>query len=352
MEVFLDGKPIGRGKPCFIIAEAGVNHNGSLETALTLVDKAKEVGADCVKFQTFKAAAVVTREAPKANYQLEVTDRSESQLEMLQRLELSLEDYRKIIARCKEREILFLSTPYSAEDADFLNDLGVAGFKIASGQIVEWDFLRHVARLGKPMIMSTGMATMSEVFDGVQAVRAEGNEQIIVLQCTTNYPSRVEDSNIRCMLSIDKCVQCLTGYSDHVPNNFPCYAAVSLGACVIEKHFTLDNEMPGPDHSSSLNPTDFAELVRGIRAVEASLGSFIKEPCKAEQLNMTGMRRSIVLVKDVAAGEVIARSHLAFKRPATGLPPGELDKIIGQRYALDLRVDSILHMHDIQWTKL
>lgn len=335
--------------PCYIIAEAGVNHNGQLDLALELVRQAKETGADCVKFQTFKAEAVVTKNAPKANYQLEVTDRQESQLAMLQKLELDLADYQQIIALCKKLDIQFLSTPYNYADADFLNELGVDAFKIASGQLVELPFLEYVAKLGKPMIISSGMATLAEVYEGVQAIRNAGNHEIVLLQCTTNYPSKIEDTNLKAMNSMGQALKVLIGYSDHVTNNYACFAAVALGARIIEKHFTLDREMPGPDHSCSLDPAGFTELVRGIRQTELALGSAVKKPSAAEVANTVGMRRSVVLTKDLAKGTILQTAHLAFKRPATGLAPKRLPELIGKSLTSDLPADHLLTDKDINW---
>ena len=339
---------ISPSSPTYIIAEAGVNHNGDLGMALELVRAAKDAGADCVKFQTFKAESVATAAAPKAAYQLEVTDRAESQLAMLKKLELPLKHYQEIIALCAQLGIHFMSTPYNHADADFLNDLGVPAFKIASGQLVEWDFLQYVARFQKPMIISSGMATLAEVYEGVAAIRNTGNEQIVLLQCTTNYPSRLEDANLRAMRSMQNALDILIGYSDHVPSNYACYAAVALGAKVIEKHFTLDNDLPGPDHSSSLNPDDFKILTEGIRNVEKSLGSPVKKPCAAEIANTEGMRRSIVLLKDLPKGTPLKREFLTFKRPATGIAPKQLDWVIGKKLKRDLTMDAILQIEDLE----
>lgn len=340
--IYIDSFQIGTDQPCFIIAEAGVNHNGDLQLALELVDQAKAAGADCVKFQTFKAESVVTAKAPKANYQLEVTDKMESQLTMLKKLELSKSDYIEITNRCAEQNIMFLSTPYNEDDAGFLNDLGVGAFKIASGQLVEHSFLQHVASFGKPMILSTGMATLAEVYDAVQVLLSVNFDQIIILQCTTNYPSKLEDSNIRAMTSMGKALDVLMGYSDHVPNNYACYAAVAHGATVIEKHFTLDKKMDGPDHSSSLNPEEFCELVKGVRAIELSLGSAVKSPSAAEIANTEGMRRSIVLVNSRKHGDVIRKEDIEFKRPATGIPPKYLNRVLGKKLTRDVSKDEIL----------
>ncbi len=348
-DISIGKKTIGSNHPCYVIAEAGVNHNGDLKLALDLVRAAKATGADCVKFQTFKASQLATPNAPKANYQLKVTSPEESQFDMLQKLELQMEDYQKIIYLCRELDIQFLSTPYNSEDADFLNKLGVDAFKIASGQLVEIPFLKHVASLGKPIIISTGMANLAEVYEGISAIRKNGNNQIILLQCTTNYPSAIEDANINAMTTMQKALNITIGYSDHVPNNYACYTAVALGAKCIEKHFTLDQNLPGPDHSCSLNPEQFTQLVNGIRQVEKSLGNPVKQPTQAEIDNTEGMRRSIVAIKDIAQGAVIKKSDLGFKRPATGLAPKELSKIIGKKTKQALSNDTILQNHHLEW---
>lgn len=326
----------------FIIAEAGVNHNGSLEMALQLVDKAVEIGADCVKFQTFKAEQIVTATSPKASYQLEVTDRQESQFEMLKKLELDRDAFKTIKDYCDKKGIRFLSTPYNPEDADLLNSIGVDGFKIASGQLVETPFLEYVAKFGRQMIISTGMATMEEVREAVQAIRAAGNDDIIVLQCNTDYPSKISDTNIRAMLTMRDELKVRVGYSDHVPNNYACYAAVALGAEVIEKHFTLDNHLPGPDHSSSLEPEAFRELIDGVRNIEQCLGSGVKVPSEAEKRNTFGMRRSLVARTDLKKGTVLTAADLGFKRPANGLSPKFLPKVIGRALLQDIKKDEAL----------
>lgn len=333
----------------YVIAEVGVNHNGDLDLALRSIEEACKIGVDCVKFQTFKAKQIVTRESPKAAYQLEVTSKSESQFDMLKKLELGYDDYIKILNRCKELKVDFLSTPYNKEDVDFLVSLGVDAFKIASGQLTETPFIKYAAQQGKRMILSTGMATMSEVFDAVQAVRACGNEDIVVLQCTTNYPSLIEDANLNAMLAIKEACKVQIGYSDHVQNNYACYAAVALGARVIEKHFTLDTSLPGPDHSSSLNPADFGQLVNGIREIEKSLGHGIKTPSPSESRNIFGMKRSLVFIKDLTKGSVIDESCIGFKRPSNGLEPKMLDKILGKKVTQDVKLDEPVQYASISW---
>ena len=329
-------------KPVFIIAEAGVNHNGSLETALELVREAKKTGADCVKFQTFKAERVVTAEAPKAAYQLELTDRSESQLDMLKKLELSYEAYIEILAECERQDILFLSTPYSTDDTDFLEKLGVPAYKIASGQIIETSFLK-----GKPMILSTGMATIAEIENALQAIYETGNRDVVILQCTTNYPSTPEDSNISVIPKLKETFGVTVGYSDHTTTNIACIASVAVGAEVIEKHFTLDRTMEGPDHEASYNVEEFTRLVDDIRATEVAMGNPFKKPTPAEVKNAKGMRRSLVCKEPVKKGEVFTEDNVTFKRPFTGIRPDLVDQVIGKAAAADLAKDHILGWSDI-----
>jgi len=331
----------------FIIAEAGVNHNGSVEMAIKLVDKAKEIGADCVKFQTFQAEKIVTQSSPKAQYQLKVTDPSESQFKMLKALELKKEDFKMIKQHCEKIGIQFLSTPYNHEDADLLNDLGVAAFKIASGQLVELNFLKYVASFKKQLIISTGMANIAEVYEAVEAIRSTGNNDIIVLQCNTDYPSKIEDSNILAMNTMRDVLGVKVGYSDHVPNNYACYAAVALGATVIEKHFTLDKNSVGPDHSCSLEPNEFKELIAGVRNIEKCLGTGIKTPSESEKKNTYGMRRSMVAKTSLPKGTVIAENHIGFKRPANGLAPKNIDLILGKKLSKDLEQDEAFALEAI-----
>jgi N,N'-diacetyllegionaminate synthase len=333
----------------YIIAEAGVNHNGNIDIALQLVNAAKVAGADCVKFQTFKAEQIVTISAPKAPYQLEVTDRTENQFDMLKKLELDFKGYSVILKRCKELKIDFLSTPYNKEDVDFLESLGVEGFKIASGQLTELPFLRYSASKEKKMIISTGMASMADVFNAVEAIRSVGNDNIVVLQCTTNYPSSIEDANLRAILSMKEACKVSVGYSDHVQNNFACYAAVALGATIIEKHFTLDKNMPGPDHSSSLNPEEFKDLVIGIRQIEMSLGSSIKKPTILESQNIFGMKRSLVAEQFISKGTIISHQHIGFKRPANGMEVNMIDQIIGKEVLKDMEKDEPFQFNCIKW---
>ncbi len=320
----------------YIIAEAGVNHNGSLDLARKLVLAAKKAGADAVKFQTFKAERVAQANAPKADYQLRNTDRGESQIEMLRKLELPDSAHAELIALCREVGIEFLSTPYNEEDIDFLHGLGVRAFKLASIHCVEPHILRYAARTGRHLIVSTGMATLAEVGAAVAAMRGVGHEDFTLLQCTTNYPSAVADANLRVIPLLRAEFGCSVGYSDHTQSDVSSIAAVALGATMIEKHFTLDNSMPGPDHTSATEPAEFAALVEKIRATESALGSGVKEPCAAEMANAANMRRSLVARRNIARGEVITEGHLTCQRPAIGISPLRVDEITGRIAGVDI----------------
>lgn len=321
---------MGEGSPVFIIAEAGVNHNGNPDIAHELIRKAAAAGVQCVKFQTFKSERVVANDAPKAAYQLITTDPKESQLDMLQKLELPLEAYSSLMACAAENNIVMISTPYNREDVDFLDRIGISAFKLASIHLVEPFFLKYVAQKGKPIILSTGMGTMEEVKTAVDAILETGNDQLVLLQCTTQYPSRIEDANLRAMQSMQEACNVAVGYSDHTQGNTACIGAVALGACMIEKHFTLDPEMEGPDHSTSVDPRGLKELVEVIRDAEMMLGSGNKVPCEVEKKNAPGMRRSIYTKTNIEAGQVITEDMLTFKRPGTGLAPIYMDRLIGR----------------------
>lgn len=324
------GRIVGPGRPCFIIAEAGVNHNGRLELAFQLVDKAQEAGADAVKFQTFKAERLVTHDAAKADYQREITGKAESQFEMLSRLELSAEAHQAILVHCRRKGVLFLSTPFEEQSADLLERLGVAAFKIASGEITNLPFLAHIARKGKPMIVSTGMACLGEVEMAVNTIWKAGNRDIILLHCVSKYPAAPPEINLRAMQTMATAFGLPVGYSDHTPGIEVPLAAVALGACVIEKHFTLDRNLPGPDHQASLEPDKLKSMVQGIRTVEAALGHGRKEPAASEANTAAVMRKSLVAAFDIPAGTLLTEELIAIKRPGTGLPPAMRSYLIGR----------------------
>jgi N,N'-diacetyllegionaminate synthase len=339
---------ISRNDPVFIIAEVGVNHNGDLELAKKLIKEAARCGADCVKFQTFKAEKLVTHDAPKANYQLQTTAKNESQLEMLKKLEMNVNKYNEIIKCCKQEGVLFISTPYNTEDVDFLEDLGVSAYKLASMHASEPWFARYVAKKKKPIFLSTGMSTLSEIDSTVRSIKETGNNKIILLQCTTNYPSRIEDTNLLAMKTMSKTFDLMVGYSDHTEDDIACIASVALGAKVIEKHFTLDKSLPGPDHTTSATPSEFKSLVKNIRNVEKSLGLSIKEPSEIEKKNKIGMRRSIVAKCDIDKSVKITDEMIALKRPSTGISSIYVDEIIGKKTLKKIFKDEMFKWGDLE----
>ena len=335
---------VGKGEPCFIIGEAGVNHNGSVELARKLIDVAVEAGCDAVKFQTFKPERVCSPLAPKATYQMQTTAAEESQLEMGRKLELPFDAFRDLYSYCRDRGITFLSTPFDDESADFLAGLPVPAFKIPSGEITNPFFLEHVALKGCPLIVSTGMATMDEVAIAVEVFRTAGNEQIVLLQCVSNYPANPSSMNLRAMHTLEEAFGVAVGLSDHTVGTEVAFAAVALGACIIEKHFTLSHELPGPDHRASLEPQDLFTLVKGIRNIEAALGDGVKRPV-AEELNTADVaRRSLVAAKFIRAGTVLTVEVLDILRPGTGLPPSMRSQVLGRCALHDIEAGAILSL--------
>lgn len=320
-------------KQVFIIAEAGVNHDGSLDKAKKMVDAAAWAGVDAVKFQTFKAETLVSRSAPKADYQQQATVAGESQFEMLRRLELSVEDHRELIDHCRQTGIRFLSSPFDLTSIDLLLELGLDIFKIPSGEITNLPYLRRIGSLGKEVILSTGMANMEEIAAAMQVLADAGTdrEQLTVLHCNTEYPTPMSDVNLRAMLSIGHAFSVRVGYSDHTLGIEVPIAAVAMGASVIEKHFTLDCALPGPDHRASLEPEGLRAMVVAIRNVEAALGSGEKRPSPSELKNITVVRKAIVAARDIHSGELFTEESLTVKRPAEGLVPMLWDNVIGQR---------------------
>lgn len=343
-----DDHRIGAGEPCFVIAEAGVNHNGDLDIARRLVDIAAEAGADAVKFQSFKAELVVSADAPMAEYQRETVGDAQSQIAMLRPLELSREQHLALSEHCTQRSILFLSSPFDEGSVDMLDELGMPVFKVASGEINNWPLLRRIAAKGKPIIMSTGMADMGEVAAALRVIRDSGNEEVVLLHCVSNYPADPADANLRAMGAMEAAFNVPVGYSDHTEGVSVSLAAVALGACVIEKHFTLDREMPGPDHAMSIDPTGLKQFVDGIRTVTAALGSGAKDVRPSEFIMRDIVRRSIVPTRNLEAGEVLDASLLKAVRPGTGLPPGMLDQVIGKRLKRRVSADQMLALEDLE----
>jgi N-acetylneuraminate synthase len=341
-------KEIGPNRPCFIIAEAGVNHNGDIALAMRLIDAAAEAGVDAVKFQTYIADHIVSPQAPKGEYQLSRTDVDESQLEMLMRLELPFSAFEKLFNYCQQCEILFLSTPFDEESADFLADLGVAAYKLSSGEITNTPFLAHMASYRRPMIVSTGMSNLNEVETAVRTIEDAGNHELILLHCVSNYPADPADVNLRAMDTLSEAFGYPVGYSDHTLGIEVAIAAVALGACVIEKHFTLDRDLPGPDHNASLEPSELEALVRGIRLVEASLGDGNKQPAGSEANTAAVARKSLVAATDISTGTKLTIEMIDIKRPGTGLAPGLRQDLIGRIARQDIPAGTLLTWEMLQ----
>jgi len=334
---------------CYIIAEAGVNHNGDVNIAIKLIAAAKQAGADAIKFQTFQAEDLVTPDAPKATYQAEQTGSDETQFEMLQKLELDQATHHQLMAECERQGIEFLSTPFDLESARFLVEAGMSRIKIPSGELTNLPFIKSLAAMGPPLIVSTGMATLTEVEAAVAAIRSVAPDRpVTLLQCTSNYPAAPADANLRAMVTMREACNTPVGYSDHVPDNTVAFAAVALGAQLVEKHLTLDCDMEGPDHAASIEPESFEALVRGIRTVESALGSGIKEPAASEHNTATVARRSIVAARQLSAGTVLAEEDLAFRRPGTGLPPSAIQQVLGRTLLRDLPPKTLLAESDLK----
>jgi N,N'-diacetyllegionaminate synthase len=329
-----------------VIAEAGVNHNGDIEKALALVDIAAESGADIVKFQTFKADELVTESAPKAEYQEKNDGLGESQYKMLKRLELSPEMHEQIIDHCNLRGIKFLSTGFDIKTVAFLCGLGLPILKIPSGEITNLPYLRYVGSLGRDIIMSTGMATLKEIECAIASLEEAGTskDKIIVLHCTTEYPAPMDEVNLNAMLTIQKAFGVKVGYSDHTAGIEVAMAAVALGAQVIEKHFTLDKALPGPDHLSSLGPEELVKLVKGIRNIELAIGDGIKIPSESEKKNMLIARKSIVAATQIYAGDEFSDDNIAAKRPGMGISPMCWDQVIGQKAIRDFQPGELIEI--------
>ena len=325
----------------FIIAEAGVNHNGSLELAKRLIDVAKRAGADAVKFQTFKTENLLTQEAPKAEYQKENGPADESQFAMIKKLELDLGAHQELMQYAKQKEILFLSTPFDLESISLLDQLGLTLFKIPSGEITNLPYLRKIGALKKEIILSTGMATLKEVADAIEVLTNAGtaHEKITILHANTQYPTPMEDVNLRAMQSMGEHFSMAYGYSDHTLGIEVDIAAVALGASVIEKHFTLDNTMPGPDHKASLEPKELTAMVKSIRNIERALGSTRKQPTPSETPNIAISRKSIVAASTICKGDVFTEENLTTKRAGVGRSPMEWDQVIGTRAEKDYKKD-------------
>ena len=328
----------------FIIAEAGVNHNGSLDLAKKLIDVASESGANAVKFQTFKAEKLVSKNAQKADYQKQTTNKTESQFDMIKKLELDMDTHKELIAYCETKNIMFLSTPFDHDSIELLNDLGLEIFKIPSGEITNLPYLRHIGKLDKKVILSTGMANIGEIEDALNILINAGTrkENITVLHANTEYPTPMEDVNLKAMVTIGNTFDIAFGYSDHTLGIEVDIAAVALGASCIEKHFTLDCTMEGPDHKASLEPDELKAMVKAIRNIELALGSSVKKPSKSEIPNMQIARKSIVAKTEIKKGDKLSEENITIKRPGSGINPMRWDEIVGTIATKDYKEDELI----------
>lgn len=340
-EILLAGRKISTGMPVFVIAEAGVNHNGDIDIAHRLIDMAADCGADAVKFQTFTADRMATHTSPLAEYQRGAAGFEGTMQEMLSELVLSDEDHRQLKKHAEERELIFLSSPSDEESADFLGELGVPAIKLGSGELTNLPLLRHVAAKGLPVILSTGMATLEEVREAVR-VFAGTRCQVALMHCTSSYPTPPQDANLRVLRTLMDRFALPVGYSDHTEDHIAAVGAVALGACIIEKHITLDRSMKGPDHVASADAEMFAEYVARVRETELCMGSGEKRPVSAELGVMSAARKSIVAVVDIPRGTVIAREMLAAKRPGTGMSPARMEEVLGRTAATDIIADTLV----------
>ena len=333
-------------KPILIIAEAGVNHNGDLVLAKQLIDVAADAGADLVKFQTFSADRLATRQAKKSDYQSVTTGNTETQHQMLSRLELSANMHHELIAYCATRNIGFFSTGFDIESVNFLSSLDINHFKIPSGEITNLPYLRHIGQFSKDIIISTGMSTLGDIEAAIDVLEQAGTARslITVLHCTTEYPTPMAEVNLRAMQSIKAAFGVAVGYSDHTSGIEVAIASVAMGATVIEKHFTLDKNLPGPDHKASLEPDELKAMVAAIRNIEIALGDGIKRLTPSEARNKPVARKSLVASKAIKAGEVLSAENITTKRPGTGISPMTWDAVMGRRAARDFAVDELIEL--------
>ncbi|GBF12458.1 N-acetylneuraminate synthase [Tepidibacillus sp. HK-1] len=328
----------------YVIAEAGVNHNGDINLAKKLIDVAKEAGADAIKFQTFISEKVVSRHAPKAEYQNKNTSTKESQLEMVKKLELSFDKFVELSEYCRKKDIEFLSTAFDFDSIDFLNSLEMKRWKIPSGDITNLPYLIKIAKLGKPVILSTGMSTMEDIRAAVSILKENGSGEITVLHCTTEYPTPYDDVNLKAMNTIQIEFDVPVGYSDHTLGIEVPIAAVAMGATVIEKHFTLDRNMEGPDHKASLEPNELKAMVNAIRNVEVAIGSGEKKPAESEKKNMAIARKSIIAKRNISKGERFTEENLTVKRPGNGISPMKWFEVIGRVALRDFEEDELIEI--------
>jgi len=348
--MIIQGKKIGSGQPVFFIAEAGVNHNGSWEIAKKLIDAAVSAGADAVKFQTFKTENIIIPSAPKSTYHIKTTgsDNDQTWFELLKTQEITREMHISLMEYCDKRGIIFMSTPYDNDSIDLLDELNVPAFKIASTDTNNLSLLRYAAKKGKPIILSSAMSTMEEVINAVNAVRECDLDEVAMLQCTGNYPSALEDSNLNIMNTYLKKLNCIVGYSDHTIGMINPIAATALGASIYEKHITIDKSLPGPDHEMALSPTELNETIKLIRLTERALGSNTKKVLNSEIENRQKLRKSIVAKSDIFPGKIIEEDDIAIKRPGTGMDPSLLSKLLGRKAKVQILANTMLKMEMVQ----
>lgn len=328
----------------FIIAEAGVNHNGDINIAKKMIDVACEAGVDAIKFQTFKTEKLVCANAEKAEYQKKTTEKNESQAEMLKKLELSKGNHDELIQYCNKKKIMFLSTPFDEESVDLLVELKLPIIKIPSGEITNYPYLRKIGQLGKKVILSTGMSTLEEIADAIEVLKNNGTEDITLLHCNSQYPTPMEDVNLNAMITMKDTFHLNVGYSDHTLGIEVPIAATAMGATVIEKHFTLNRTMEGPDHKASLEPNELNEMVMAIRNIEKALGSKEKKVSQSEENNVKIVRKSIVASKSINKGDLFTEENLTTKRPGTGINPMKWNEIVGSSADRNYKADEMIRL--------
>jgi N-acetylneuraminate synthase/N,N'-diacetyllegionaminate synthase len=340
-------KFVGEQQPIFIIAEAGVNHNGKIEFAKKLVDIAANSGADAVKFQTFKTENLVTYNLESADYVKKNIGKNIKQHDMIKSLELNYQDFTNLKNYCDKKKIIFLSTPHSFDAIDYLENL-VPAYKFGSGDLTNIPALKYAAKKGKPIILSTGMSTLNEVKVAIESIRSNGNDKIIALHCTTNYPCPIDEVNLRAMITMKNQLDCFVGFSDHTMGITASIAATSLGAVLIEKHFTIDRNLPGPDHKASLEPIELKNMVTEIKNIEKILGDYEKKPTLNEEKIISIVRKSIVAKNGIEKGSIIREDMLVIKRPGTGLEPNYIHKIIGKKTKRKIQRDEVFQLDMVE----
>lgn len=329
----------------FIIAEAGVNHNGKIELAKKLIDVAADAKADAIKFQTYHTSQLACKTSPKAVYQLKASKKLESQYEMLKKLELTDEMHQELITYCEQKNLLFLSSPFDMQSIEQLHSYGIEIFKIPSGEITNYPYLKKIASYGKKIIVSTGMSNLEEINAAIKVLQDNGAKELIIMHCNTEYPTPIEDVNLNAMKTIRKATGLPVGYSDHTVGIEIPVAAVALGAIILEKHITLDKFLEGPDHKASLTPDEFKKMVDAIRKVEKALGRWEKEPTQSEQKNIAVVRKSIVAKRDILKGEALSEENITAKRPGTGLSPMLWNQVIGTCAFRDFKEDEVIEIN-------